>query len=112
MLSQTQNRPADPEPLVAAFLAALRSGGVASPAEAAFLAAIAQDYRPEELPQVTLTELGWRAAQLWSFAAGEVGPEPAIRVVPATDEGGRTLGADLVEIVQPDAPFLVDSVMG
>jgi glutamate dehydrogenase len=34
-----------------------------------------------------------------------------IRIRPARAADGRELGAELVEIVQPDAPFLVDSVM-
>jgi glutamate dehydrogenase len=97
------------KPLLSAFVAALPHHPDASPPGAeAFVEAIAADYRPEELPGVPQAELAARAAGLWAFAHAAAGPEPAIRVVPAEQEGA----AELVEIVQPDAPFLVDSVMG
>src|SRR6185312_16241685 len=62
------------------------------------------DYRPEELPGVPPAELARRAADLWSFAHAAKSDKPAIRMRPA-------IAGDGVEIVQPDAPFLVDSVM-
>ncbi len=99
--------------LAAAFWSALgASNGTPPPGAAAFLAAVETDYRPEELPGVGAAELGARAADLWAFAAAETGPEPAIRIRAARAADGAELGAELVEIVQPDAPFLVDSIMG
>ena len=98
-------------PLSAAFHAALVNETAAPPEAHAFLAAIAGDYRPEELPGVGAAELGARAAELWAFARSETGPDPVIRIRAARAADGRDLGAELVEIVQPDAPFLVDSVM-
>ena len=52
-----------------------------------------------------------RAAGFWAFAQASSGDRPDIRIGPGTVREQRDLGADLVEIVQPDAPFLVDSVM-
>jgi glutamate dehydrogenase len=98
--------------LSAAFAAAQPDASPLSPSANAFLAAITADYRPEELPRLGLDDLGWRAAEFWTFATRQAGPWPSIRLVAATARDGRRLGADLVEIVQPDAPFLVDSVMG
>src|SRR5579863_9578968 len=106
----------DAGPLEASFLAALPGRPERPPAGAeAFLKAIAADYRPDELPGVSAADVAGRAARFWLFAQAATGPEPAIRIgaAEAADRPGeaKDLGADLVEIVQPDAPFLVDSVM-
>src|SRR5439155_282554 len=72
---------------------------------------ILEDYRPEELPQVSPRDLASVLAGFWRFGQARGGEEPAVRLIRA--KGGRgELKADLLEIVQPDAPFLVDSVMG
>src|SRR5581483_8441632 len=80
--------------------------------QAEFIAEIADDYRPDELAPIGIADLGRAAAHFWVFAAVFEGPAPAIRIRPALGPDGEPLGADVVEIVQPDAPFLVDSVMG
>ncbi len=112
MISETQ-RPAEAaDALAAAFLAGLKDRGAQnSPQIAAFLHSIARDYRAEELADVATADIGWAAARFWTFAAEAKGREPAIRLIPAEGAGGRALGADLIEIVQPDCAFLVDSVM-
>src|SRR5215472_2999844 len=113
MRSKAEARAADPAPsLRAAFLAALSDRPKKSPSGAdAFITAIAADYRPEELPGVALADIAFCAADLWAFAEATASDATAIRVHPAASADGADLGADLVEIVQPDAPFLVDSVM-
>ncbi|HEX3916216.1 MAG TPA: NAD-glutamate dehydrogenase [Caulobacteraceae bacterium] len=105
----TEARPT--APLASAFNAALIDKPPEPAVAAKFIAAFAADYRPDELPGVGGAELGARAAEFWAFVVAHTGPAPAIRVRPARAADGRDLGADLVEIVQPDAPFLVDSVM-
>jgi glutamate dehydrogenase len=113
MLSEVQAPLAGVDPALAdAFLAALPGRPTApTRAQRAFLAAIAQDYRRDELGQVSLADLGRAAGGFWAFAEGALDPAPAIRIVPALGSDGQPLGADLVEVVQPDKPFLVDSVM-
>ncbi|HXQ14224.1 MAG TPA: NAD-glutamate dehydrogenase [Caulobacteraceae bacterium] len=111
MISKTETAP-DVAPLEAAFLAALPGRPPLPPPGAdAFLRAIAADYRPDELPGVSAADIAVRAAGFWTFAQASSGDRPDIRIGAATGADGRELGADLVEIVQPDAPFLVDSVM-
>src|SRR5580698_2591420 len=111
MITKTDLSP-DAAPLAAAFLAALPGKPQAPPPGAeGFLKAIASDYRPDELPGMSAADVAVRAAGLWAFAQVSSGAQPDIRIGPATGVDGRPLGADLVEIVQPDAPFLVDSVM-
>jgi len=98
-------------PLVSALRAALPDQtSDAPPGAEAFLAAISADYRSEELPGVSLADLAARAAAFWDFAQAARGTEPAIRISHLTHADEPV--ADIVEIVQPDAPFLVDSVMG
>jgi glutamate dehydrogenase len=91
--------------LLAAFRAAAGSG---EPADA-FIAQAAQDAAPDELPELTPQILGEILADFWRFGSG--GPaaaEPKVRLRPVP--GAPDL--ERLEIVQPDAPFLVDSVMG
>jgi glutamate dehydrogenase len=108
----SEARPAGVSPLASAFNTALIDKPPEPEVAAKFIAAFAADYRPDELPGVGAAELGARAAEFWAFATSHTGPAPAIRVRPARASDGRDLGAELVEISQPDAPFLVDSVMG
>ncbi|MDD3836256.1 MAG: NAD-glutamate dehydrogenase, partial [Phenylobacterium sp.] len=90
--------------LVAAFEAAAGSGE----AQAAFIAQAAHDAAPDEHPELAPALLGENLADFWRFGAGPVPDEPRIRIAPVP--GAPEL--ERLEIVQPDAPFLVDSVMG
>src|SRR5579859_3693961 len=92
------------EALAPAFLAAA-GGGEPTPAQHAFLASVLEDYRPDELPGIGPDDLGAVLAAFWAHGEAFKGPAPAARLI-------RDLGLDLLEIVQRDAPFLVDSVMG
>ena len=103
--------------LETAFAAALAQDGEGDSdgdgaAQSAFVAAIWDDYRPGELPGVSAGDLGAVLARFWRFGAALKGESPTVRLSRATGAGGRDLGLDVLEIVQPDAPFLVDSVMG
>jgi glutamate dehydrogenase len=97
--------------LASAFLAATSIGELA-PDHQAFLVRVLEDYRPDELPGVGPADLGVVLAAFWDYGEAFQGAVPAARLVRARGEGGRDLGLDLLEIAQPDAPFLVDSVMG
>ncbi|MEO8927847.1 MAG: NAD-glutamate dehydrogenase, partial [Caulobacteraceae bacterium] len=121
-MPKNSHAPADPaltlEGLTAAFTAD-RDGGAAqtSLAQSAFLAKVLEDFRPEELPGVGAADLAAVLADFWRFgvaATGVAGADgaPAVRLIRARGSSDRDLKLDLLEIVQPDAPFLVDSVMG
>jgi glutamate dehydrogenase len=73
----------------------------------AFTAQAAADALPEELPELSVPDLAKNLAELWRFGARRRGRGPQIRIAPAIGAG-----LDRLEIVQDDAPFLVDSVMG
>ena len=83
-----------------------------SPAAQAFLAQLVADILGDEGAALSPADLGAVAARFWAFAAERGGDRPAIRLEPAFGADGQPLGFDMLEIVQPDAPFLVDSVMG
>ncbi|HWF00451.1 MAG TPA: NAD-glutamate dehydrogenase [Caulobacteraceae bacterium] len=76
-----------------------------------FLAAVAEDYRPDELASVSLKDLAAALARFWSFGAAFEGGDPAMRLERARGLDGEPLAYDVLEIVQADAPFIVDSVM-
>lgn len=98
-------------PLVSAFAQALGSSVEAlSPAARGFAAQAQDDWSAEELPGLDSADVARALADFWRF--GESAKDlsaPAIRLVRA--EGGET-PSDLLEIVQLDRPFLVDSIMG
>ncbi|PZU59709.1 MAG: NAD-glutamate dehydrogenase, partial [Brevundimonas sp.] len=104
-------QPITPAALEAAF--ARISGTGPGAAERSFIDQAHEDYAADETPELggddlaALLVASWRAAQ--DYASGAA---PVITVGPLQGADGQPLGYDLVRIVQPDAPFLVDSVMG
>ena len=101
--------PALPDSVIEAVAKALKRKSLTALQES-FARQIAADWRAEELPGVSLDALALNLAEFWRFAETQVGAEPQIRLTPA--RGGQGLKLDLLEIVQEDRPFLVDSVMG
>jgi glutamate dehydrogenase len=81
---------------------------VDEPAAEAFIAQAAQDAAPDELPELSPEGLAEILADFWGHTVVRKGKGPAIRL--AAVPGAPNL--DRLEIVQSDAPFLVDSVMG
>ncbi|MDB5425454.1 MAG: NAD-specific glutamate dehydrogenase protein, partial [Phenylobacterium sp.] len=96
-------------PLVTAVLAAL-SDDPAKAAARAFARQAAADAAPDELPELSTADLARNLADFWRFGERRRGRGPSIRIAPVIGE--RAAGLDRLEIVQDDAPFLVDSIMG
>jgi glutamate dehydrogenase len=82
------------------------------PAQRSFLTRVLEDFRTGELVGVGVDDLAVVLANFWTFADERTAVAPTVRLIRASGAAGRDLGFDLLEIVQPDAPFLVDSVMG
>ncbi len=81
--------------------------------ELQFLEQALEDYIDDETPELGPEDLANVLAQFWQYAEMRpVKAGPMIRVRPALCVAGKPLTYDLIEIVQDDAPFLVDSVMG
>jgi glutamate dehydrogenase len=99
-----------PQPaLVKAVLAAL-AGDPAKPAAKPFAEQASADAVPDELPELSTAELAQNLADFWRYGERRRGRAPMIRTAPVL--GAEACGLDRLEIVQDDAPFLVDSVMG
>jgi len=73
----------------------------------AFAKQAAADAQPEEVAELGAAGLARNLADFWRFAERRRGRSPQMRIVKALDAD-----LDRLEIVQDDAPFLVDSVMG
>ena len=104
-----------PDSLADAFAAELsrelgRDG--LSVAEDAFVAQMHEDCVGDEIQGVSPADLTAIAVDFWSFAGRRTGADPDVRLVDVTGAGGRQLNLQALQIVQADAPFLVDSVMG
>ncbi|WP_425997040.1 NAD-glutamate dehydrogenase [Caulobacter sp. DWR1-3-2b1] len=100
--------------LMAAFAQTLGHAPDALPPQAGhFLAQAQDDWSADELPGFDAGDTAHALADFWRFGQ-EVADatEPAIRLRQARKPDGTTLRGDLLEIVQPDRPFLVDSIMG
>ena len=81
--------------------------------EQSFLAQAHEDYAADETPELDGEDLAALLAASWRAAKDyPAGSAPLITVGPLAGADGQALDYDLVRIVQTDAPFLVDSVMG
>ncbi|CAN5263777.1 NAD-glutamate dehydrogenase [soil metagenome] len=107
--------PASPQEVEKSFRAALDGApfgsGVDSGASA-FLNQVGGDLLSDETPALSLADLGAVAAGFWRFGQEQVDSSPRGRLQRAVGSDGAPLNLDVLEIAQPDAPFLVDSVMG
>ncbi|MGE5500942.1 MAG: NAD-glutamate dehydrogenase, partial [Ignavibacteriales bacterium] len=100
----------DLETLIEAFARPLRLEPRRLPTpERQFLQQVHDDCAADELSGFSPTDIGAAMAALWKFGEGANG-EPLIRLRPWKGESGAR--RDLLEIVQDDRPFLVDSIMG
>ena len=95
--------------LAEAFKARLGRGELGRD-ELSFLDQVHEDCGPGEFPDMSAEDLAVGLAEFWTWATTSA--ELKVRLVHATGADGRDLKRDRLEIVQPDAPFLVDSVMG
>jgi glutamate dehydrogenase len=102
------SRPARPgAALVRALMAELADDPARAEAKA-FAQQAADDAVPDETPELTAPDLARNLADFWRFAERRRGRGPRIRIAPTLNGGAL----DRLEVVQDDAPFLVDSVMG
>ena len=99
--------------LATAFARALgHRSGPPKADEALFIQQVHRDLSVEELPDASIEDLAAAFAELWRFGQALTGDTPVIRLRRWISVDGKDLGRDLLEIAQPDRPFLVDSIMG
>src|SRR5690606_13956924 len=81
--------------------------------EKSFLAQAFDDYAADETPELGGDDLAALLAQVWRSAKTRQAGEPArVTVGALAGADGTPTGYDSVLILQDDAPFLVDSVLG
>ena len=91
---------------------AFQANGKTDAAAEIFLRGMFDDASPDELEDLTTDDLAVLAHDFWVWR-GERGPGvQTCRIRRGLGVGGRELERDILEIVGPDMPFLVDSVMG
>ncbi len=83
-----------------------------SAAEAAFVAQAADGLSPDDVAGLGSIDLAALLASFWRFGDRRNHSGPKFRLIHALGAGGKDLELELLQIVQDDAPFLVDSVMG
>jgi glutamate dehydrogenase len=94
-----------------AFAVALKHSALAAPQQD-FIDQVVADIRGEELPTLSVADAAANLADFWDFAGRRQAQSPLMRLARAVSADGRDMGLDLLQIVQADGPFLVDSVMG
>jgi glutamate dehydrogenase len=87
-------------------------GDVLTPEAHSFLSQIHRDSHADDIDGLAPADLLAIAYAFWMTAQTRPGAERRIRVAPAIGADGLSLDRDMLEIVGPDMPFLVDSVMG
>jgi glutamate dehydrogenase len=110
---RTLSRSPQPEALKRAFAAALGKKGALDPLEQSFVDQACEDYAEDETPELDAGDVGALLASAWRWADQRTpGEAPRVTVIPLAAAGGRATPYDVLQIVQDDRPFLVDSLMG
>jgi glutamate dehydrogenase len=91
---------------------AFRVNGAVDAAAEAFLRGMYDDASPDELEGLTMADLAALAHDFWVWRAECKTGVRASRIRRGVGAAGRQLERDIIEVVGPDMPFLVDSVMG
>ncbi len=82
------------------------------PSQSRFVDQVADDLNADELPGLEPEDLGGLLASFWRFVEKGEHSSPRLQLDHARGVDDRDLGLEMLQIAQPDAPFLVDSVMG
>lgn len=77
-----------------------------------FLTQILEDFDADELADLTAAELNRVIAGFWEYGSQRDGAQTLRRVTPVLDSKGQPTAYDVVEIIQSDSPFIVETVMG
>ena len=78
----------------------------------AFLTQILDDFDPEELTGLDIADLNAAIAGFWAYGEDRAPARTLRRIAPLLTAAGQPTGYDVVEIIQSDSPFIVETVMG
>ena len=76
-----------------------------------FIGQVCDDLEADELPGTGVEDLASLFAHFWRFVERDDASGPRVQLDHALGGDARDLGLEALQIAQPDAPFLVDSVM-
>jgi glutamate dehydrogenase len=91
---------------------AFRAHGKPDHAAEKFLRGMFEDASPDELEDLSTEDLAALAHDFWAWRNERPSGVQSCRIRRGVGVSGRELARDILEIVGPDMPFLVDSVMG
>ncbi len=77
----------------------------------AFLTQYVDDSIEDDLADLSLADIAQLVDGLWAFGSSQTDDNGHVRLLSPKGAAGF-MGRDVIEIAQPDRPFLVDSVMG
>ncbi|MFN3535848.1 MAG: NAD-glutamate dehydrogenase domain-containing protein, partial [Brevundimonas sp.] len=101
------------EALSKRFTKALGVKGKPDALQVEFLRQAHEDYVADEAPEVGPDDLACVLAAFWLLGdKRKTGDDPLIDIAGISGCEGQALGYDAIQVIQDDAPFLVDSVMG
>ncbi len=109
-------QPASPlhDALAAAFVKSRKAASrqALDAPEQAFLSQILDDFDAAELIGLDPADINAAIANFWTYGETRTPARTLRRVVPLLTASGQPTGYDLVEIIQTDSPFIVETVMG
>ncbi len=77
-----------------------------------FITQVLEDFEADELPDLSLDDLIKVITGFWALGDHREGVQTLKRITPFVTRAGVVSDYDLIEIVQPDSPFIVETVMG
>ncbi|WP_421789683.1 NAD-glutamate dehydrogenase [Hyphobacterium sp.] len=89
-----------------------RFGARPDDAAQTFLKEILGDALAEDLEGISAERLAEQAAEFWAWASGIKSGDVSVRTRSSESGDAKSIDRDIIEVVGPDRPFLVDSVMG
>ena len=110
----SDNRIAARDSLTKGFVAAIGAKDFLrlDDAEKVFLTQILEDFEADELPDLDIEDINRAIADFWSYGAQRGATQTLRRIVPLLNRAKQATAYDVVEIVQGDSPFIVETVMG
>ncbi len=80
--------------------------------EQVYLGQILDDFDADELTGLDVADINAAIAGFWAYADQRPAAKTLRRIEPLLTAAGQPTGYDVVEIVQTDSPFIVETVMG
>ena len=115
----SRNAPAAPasplnDTVAAAFVKSRKAASrdALDAAEQVFLTSILDDFDADELTGLDIADINTAIAGFWAYGAERSPARTLRRITPLLTAAGQPTGYDVVEIIQTDSPFIVETVMG